>query len=262
MNDPHVVCLLYRVRRDSGTPYSPAEPFAHETESFSLRLEAGEARFTTKRHFAKVAEATAIVDSFIREWEFEATLKGQPHAFKFTCDNWYIVDRNPILDPPSSLSVSAGFHGDLLGTLSARVDIGPLSPFPPTWNITLTPDVSSMYERYRGYRGGREPLTSMAYFCLTVLEASASPVERETRRRGVARQYCVAVDVLNQIGKLTAEKGGSQARKAKGLGYELTNVESRFLEGAVKAILRRAAELARDPLASHNEIRLCDLLPK
>ena len=262
MNDPHVVCLLYRVQRDSGTPYSPAEPFEHETESFSLRLEAGEARFTMKGHFAKIAEATAVVDSFIREWEFEATLKAQPHAFKFTCDHWHIVDRNPILDSPSSLSVSAGFHGDLLGTLSAGVDLGPLSPLPPTWNITLTPDVSSLYQRYCGYRDGREPLTSMAYFCLTVLEASASPVKRESPRRAAARQYRVAFDVLKRIGKLTAEKGGSQARKAAGLGYELTNVESRFLEDAVKAILRRAAEVAREPLSSHDEIRLCDLLPK
>ena len=215
-----------------------------------------------KRHFANIAEATAVVDSFIREWEFEATLKGRPHAFKFNRDNWHIVDRNPILDPPLALSVSAEFHGDLLGTLSAGVDLGPLSPSPPTWNVTLTPDVSSMYERYRGYRDGREPLTSMAYFCLTVLEASASPGKGEPRRPAAACQYRVAFDVLDRIGKLTAEKGGSQARKAEGLGYELTNVESRFLEDAVKAILRRAAELARDPLASHDEIRLCDLLPK
>ena len=115
MNDPHVVWLLYRIQRESGTPYSPAQPFEHETESFLLRLEAGEARFTMKRHFPNAAEATAVIDSFIREWEFEATLKGQPHAFKFTCDNWDMIDRNPIPDPPLPLSISAEFHGGVNG---------------------------------------------------------------------------------------------------------------------------------------------------
>ena len=262
MNDPHVVWLLYRVQRESGAPYSPAEPFEHETESFLLRLEDGEARFTMKRHFANAAEATAVVDSFIREREFEAALKGQPLAFTSTYYDRLIVDRNPIPDAPSPLSVSAEFHGGLVGTLSAEVILGPLSPSPPTWNITLTPDVSSMYQRYSGYLGGREPLTSMAYFCLTVLEASASPVNGEKRRLAAARQYCVAYDVLERIGKLTAKKGGSQARKAEGLGCELTNDDSRFLEESVKALLRRAAEFGRDPSASYDEIRLSNLLPK
>ena len=259
MNDPHVVWLLYRVQRESGTPYSPAEPFEHETESFLLRLEAGEARFTMKRHFANAAEATAVIDSFIREWEFEATLKGQPHAFKFTCYNWDMVDRNPIPDPPSSLSISAEIHGDLKGTLSGGVDLGPLSPFPPTWNITLTPDVSSMYERYRRYLGGQEPLTSMAYFCLTVLKASAGP--KSGAEKDIAQFYCIRPRVLSELRQLSSSKGGTEARKAAGLGYDLYQQERIFLEEAVKAIIRRAAEVAHDSSIPRAMIALSDLPP-
>ena len=49
-------------------------------------------------------------------------------------------------------------------------------PQPPT-GLTLDPDdpdVLTIYERFRGYLQDREPLTGMAYFCLSMLEKHLS----------------------------------------------------------------------------------------
>lgn len=259
MNNPHVVWLLYRVQRGSGAPYAPAKPFEHETESFRLHLAAGEARFVMKEHFPSVARAAAVVDSFIEEWDFEAVLSGQPHPFRFSLERSSVIDRNPAPNPPLPLSVSVAIDGGLQGAVSGGVALGPLSPSPPSGRVALTPEVRSMYARYSGYLAGNEPLASMVYFCLTVLEESARRGGLKSARHAAARAYRVAPDVLGRIGELTARKGGAQARKAQGLSDELSPSEVRFLREAVRTLIRRAAEVARDPSACYSEIRLCDL---
>ena len=119
--------------------------------------------------------------------------------------------------------------------------------------MKITPDVQSMYDRFAGYRLGKEPLASMASFCLTVLEISTG------RRQTAAEQYRIDRAVLDQIGNLSSEKGGPPARKAAGLGRPLTPSDTRFLEEAIKALILRAAEVAHDPHASRAEITLTDL---
>lgn len=61
---------------------------------------------------------------------------------------------------------------------------------------------------------------------------------------------------------MTAFIGGPEtARKAKGIDSELTSQESRFLEEAVKAMIRRVAEVAANPRGSFNTITKDDLSP-
>ena len=104
-----------------------------------------------------------------------------------------------------------------------------------------------MYDRYMGYLQGRECLENMAYFCLTVLEDSAvqRPRKASTRRKPsskrkmAAEKYGTEVKVLTEIGFLSSEKGARKAGKD-----DLTAEERCLLEGALKAIIRRAAERA------------------
>ena len=64
---------------------------------------------------------------------------------------------------------------------------------------------------------------------------------------------------MNNVGTLCDKKGGRGARKAKGVHLELTQGEKRFLENAVKAMIRRAAEVEHHPHASHDLIGLRDI---
>ena len=111
----------------------------------------------------------------------------------------------------------------------------------PPSNITLTPDVEKMYRRYMRYREGREPLANMANFCLTFLEHSAG--KKKSKRQAAAAKYSITKRVLDKIGELADAKGGEEARKWKGVGEDFSTAERRFLEHAVKAIIRRMAEV-------------------
>ena len=116
-----------------------------------------------------------------------------------------------------------------------------------------------MYNRYMDYRLGREPLTSMANFCLNMLESSIKTNSKTKRRNVAAEMYGIKSEVLYRIGYLCAEKGGQQARKASGKDNDLTIQDRRFLTQAVKTIIRRAAERAYDPEKALPQISLSDL---
>ena len=89
----------------------------------------------------------------------------------------------------------------------------PHYPRPPG-TFRLSPDAESILLRYHGYLDGREPLLAMAYFCLTVLEASTRATKG--KRASAAKKYKTEEKVLRKMGDLTSEKHGdrSSARKA------------------------------------------------
>ena len=124
----------------------------------------------------------------------------------------------------------------------------------PSGVMRITADVQTLYDRYMGYRQGREPLTTMAYFCLTILEKNNS-------REVAAKTHGIKFEVLREIGRLSSEKGGQQARKASGTNNNLTAQDRRFLEEAIKAIIRRAAEKAYAPNSDFPEISLSAFPP-
>ncbi len=110
-------------------------------------------------------------------------------------------------------------------------------PDPPV-GIAVDADAETMLFRYSRYRQGRDTLAGMAYFCLTVLEHSAG------NRAVAAAKYYVSETVLRTLGRLTGEKGGTDARKSEGRAQDFTPAECRWVEEAVKKLIRRAAELA------------------
>ena len=100
-----------------------------------------------------------------------------------------------------------------------------------------------MYDRYAGYLEKREPLTSMAYFCLTMLTEYLSK-----GREAAASEYRIERKVFDEIGDLSTNRGGpAEARKADGVSRDLTGQESHFLREAVKVMIRRVAEVVHDP---------------
>ena len=106
----------------------------------------------------------------------------------------------------------------------------------PPSGVAVNDDVEAMLRRYAQYCEGKEALSGMAYFCLTILEHGAGG------RPPAARKHMVAQEVLGTLGWLTAEKGGADARKAKGRAREFSGAERVWLDEAIKSLIRRAAE--------------------
>lgn len=258
MNDPHVVALVYGIKNRRTIDYREAEPLDADEKDFSIHVEDEQVHFTMKAHYETIEEAKKAVRESIEHWEFTAGLKRGPGAFKLVYQHAQIVDRRPPPKRDGSVRLFTTFQlGAGTGSATLHTSLGQY-PKPPSTGLTITPDVQSMYDRLMGYRSNREPLPSMAYFCLTVLRLAAGLSESDNE---VVEKYAVEKKVLSKIVKLSTNKGGAYARKASGTRVDLTPSETRFLEKAIVALIRRAAEVAHDPDKSRDEIKLSDFCP-
>lgn len=238
MNAPQVVALIYTVKHGNLVDYLNASPLSYETPEFHLTVADKNARFELKKQFTDVKEARKVVNPFIRQWEFEVTLKRGPGHFSLRY-------KEPKIRGEANHQLSSIIA-------SARV-VQSLNQYPsPPSESTVSlddPDVKSMYARYVNYRSGGELLPGMAYFCLTVLEYGfkAQGDKDAVARKRVAEKYQISTKVLKSIGKLSARGGRSVARKLTKEGViPLTKKEGKFLKNAVAKIIFRAAEVAAD----------------
>lgn len=255
MNDPHVVALSYRVNKSTLEGYTGEVPLDHECDRFRITLDGSRVRFEVKDQFATEAAAREVVDEFIAQWRLYAGVVGPYRDFRLRFEESEMEDRSP---ESNAVAIHAVGRTRASGTAKLIVRHSAL-PSPPT-GLRFTPDVESMALRYRGHLNGREPLPSMAYFCLNVLEASV-PMGSPKGRRGACKKYRVSRGVLRKIGCLTSERGGREARKASGTQSELSPQEETFLLEAVRRLILRAAEVAYDPNAAYPTITLRDLPP-
>ena len=238
MKDPHVVALVYRIGHDASIDYGKARPLCRDEDAFRLSVTDAQARFEMKHHYSTFEEAEEAIVEYIRAWEFDVQLKRGPDSFRLDLDreNSEIKDRNPT---PGVGNVLVSDMMGIADTVKATVLAGEY-PDPPS-DIALNPDAEFMHQRYMGYCKGREPLGTMAYFCLTILEKSAGG------RPAAAKMYDIDYAVLKMIGEWTANKGGLEARKAGGVREDFSPGQSSFLDDAVKAIIRRVAEREHSP---------------
>ena len=252
MNDPHVVALVYRFADDRSVDYSEAPPLDHEDEQFRLHIEGQLVCFELKEHCATLEAARTVVEPYIRNWELDAGLRTR--RFKLRFERPEIVDRSPT---PGTKGLSAYVSSGESSTQAAVAVVALEYPRPPS-GLTLDPDnrdVLTMYHRYTGYLEKREPLTSMAYFCLTMLTEYLSK-----GREAAASEYRIERKIFDEIGDLSTNRGGpAGARKADGVSQDLTAHESNFLREAVKVMIRRVAEVAYDPDKDLPLIRRSDL---
>jgi len=252
MNDPHVVALFYTIEHDKSVNYEKAKPLVYDEPEFRIKIKDKEVCFELKEHYATESEARQSIDKYICIWELDAGLKHGHDYFELKFDRAKIVDRNPT---PGEIEVSATFTTGI-PTASFTLTVAPANyPSPPS-GLSINPDIQTMYDRYMNYRRSHEPLVSMAYFCLTVLESTA-----KTRKRA-AQYYKIGSRVLNKIGELSTKKGGPlEARKREGVDDDLTEQERSFLQEAVKKMIYRMAEKINDPAKSLSQITLNDLPP-
>jgi len=255
MRDPHVVSLRYRVESAATVTFNNPPALEHESNKFRMRLESGTAIFELKEHLPSIEVARGIVDAFVRAWELDVALNSGRREITFVYENAEVIDRNP--PPPGEprvIQVSGIASGTSFGI--ATLSVAQREYPPPPRYFTLNPDVETLWHRFEGYTQGREPLLAMAYFCLTLLEAQAGS------RKKTEKAYRIHYAVLSKLGELTTNKGDKEtARKTKDAKtfVPLTKIEIRWIEAALKAIIRRVGEIDTTPSAS---IITMDDLPK
>ena len=252
MNDPHVVALVYTIKNRRAIHYRGEELLDDAEKDFSVHVKDEQVRFTMKAHYATAEEARAAVREYIERWEFDVALEKGPGKFSLKFVKPEIEDRNP---PPGVIEFVGG---EGTGEANPHI-IRRRYPPPPCPDFTITPAVESMYKRWLDYDRDKKELGSRAYFYLTVIQKEANRDRKQSAIKQAARKYGIDSKVLSKIGCLCNNKGGSQARKGKGVEEEFTPQEKRFLEKAMMVIIRRAAEVTHDPNKSRDTIKLSDL---
>ena len=263
MKDPHVLALNYLIEHDDCFKYDEAKPLVHEEPEFRLEVKDEKARFEFKDHvhYATETDAQEAIKDFIRRWEFEAGLERGPGYFRLKYYSGEVVDRNPATKPIAAMVSGLG------GVLHASFEffsLIPKYPLPPSHaSLNLCDStVQKMYQRYMDDYRDPHRLTSMANFCLTVLEDSVGKPKRGHKRKPAAAKYNIDQSILGEIGRLCTKKGGRGARKNQGVDHELTSEDRQFLSWAVKQMIRRAAEKAHNPDKDFPEIHMSDFQSK
>ncbi len=251
MNDPHVVHLEYRIANKDHIDWSAAKAVVFKGDNFTVEVKDRRVLFRFRTHYGSEDAAKAAIDSYRRNWELAAGLARGPDAFTLRFVRSEIIDRNPAPSDPHTLTVSGTIVGDI--SFDPNLVLRPARyPEPPAPNMMKrTPDIDSMYHRYLGYRAGREPLPSMAYFCLDMLKGMASQ-DGET----AARVFGISSKFLKEMGRVSSTMGGKMARKRKGLKQPYGPDDMKFLDAAIQRMILRATEVARDPDAKRDQITL------
>ena len=258
MNDPHVVALIYRVEHGNSVDYREAKPFIRDEPAFRLEVKDNQARFELKNHYATEKDARNVIRDYIDSWEIDACLEHGPDSFRLQFDKAEIRDRKPT---PGIKDVAVTIRSGVPTVSIAVSKMVRSYPAPPSGVDFGEPDVQTMYQRYMGYCQRKEPLASMAYFCLTVLGGYSTGQKKKGWLDKAAQKYHIEVPVLNEVSKLSSIKGGRDARKADGVDKDFTSQESTFLKQAIKRMIRRAAEKAHSPDKVLPQISLSDLPP-
>lgn len=253
MRDPHVQRLYYEVGSGDGISYRDPAPVVFSNQLGDFELHDGKLSIPPMEHFANEGDARQAIEPFLRAWEIEADLNSNVRMIRFKFSREELIDRDPpSLGGSQVIEVKAASTVELSGRVSIHLMCGKY-PDPPK-AFRTTSEVEMGYRRWISFRAGKEPLQSMAYFVLTLIESSAGS------RREAAQVFQIDLPVLSTIGRLSSTKGdGTTARKAGPSTplQELSGAEKHWLKQTVRRIIHRLGEHAsRAPLTP---ITLTDL---
>ncbi len=192
---------------------------------------------------------------YLRSWEILIGLEDDPDDLRLVYEHADIIDRSPPKTDGNTINLHAHIssHVTLSDSVTIHVSRGKYPSLP--MSFSASPDAETMYLRYKSYRQNRETLTSMAYMCLTIFQASASS------RKDVARQYNIDHEVLDTLGRLSSTKGSpGEVRKfpKNGTFEPLSPKEREWMVQVIKAIIRRVGEYAYDRKTKLKQIAMKD----
>jgi hypothetical protein len=247
MNNPHVEILVYQLDYASNVSYKNAEPIDVDYDEFSGRLENEQLICHMKLHHPTIENARAAVEGHLRSWELHAALDFGRSEFQFVYKDAKVIDRRPPAPGEDiNLQVSDAIHATLsVSSPILHVTRGQY-PQPPSL-FRISPDVETLWKRYEMYLDRREPLCSMAYFCLTVIQTKAGS------RANAARVFSINENVLNKLGELTSLRGDLLTARKVSPGSTpspLSDKENKWIEATVKRLIRRVGEYSSDRVLS------------
>lgn len=255
MNDPHVQTLRFRLRTQEDTSYKQdAAPVIYETTAFKATLENGMLIMSMKEHFTNSGAAFSRVQKYLRSWEVLAGVNLGPGNLRFEFDGAEIIDLAPTPGGSQLVSDSAAFGITMSGISPTHVVMNQY-PAPPT-KFLADPIAEVLWKRYARFKRDGEPLTSMGYFCLSVIQADAG------NRKKASVKFVIHIDVLDKLGELTSDAGDdTEARKRDNFStyLPLTEKQRTWIEAAVRMLIIRVGEFAANPTAGHKQITMADL---
>jgi hypothetical protein len=252
MTDPHVQALQYRLVPRKGITYQEGLPAVErDCGAFSVRLEDEVLRVTMRDHYESIRDAEAAVRPYLDAWRVDAALRAGRVEFDFEYVDAEVVDRAA---SSGDVTIVGRAAAALAVRISGKVEAERGSYPDPPVGFEIDLDTEALWNRWQGYVEGREPLQGMAYFCVTVLQLDRG-------RAGAHKRFAVSLPVLRKIAELSTETGepGTTARKATAKLRPMTDSERAWLEAAVKALVRRAGEVAARPGAALPQIEMSDL---
>ena len=255
VRDPHVQTMHYAVGAGEGISYRDPEALSFSNHLGGFELVDKELRIKPTEHFSDEREVRTAIEPFLRAWEIEADLTSNVGAIRFAFERVELIDRDP--PPPGSPQVIASTGAcSAFATVSAAAHLTCRTYPQPSQTFRATPEVHHAYRRWIGFRSGKEPLQSMAFFVLTLLESVAGG------RKSAAHTFQIDFAVLATTGRLSSTKGDqSTARKAgRGVQFqELSETEKQWLEEAVRRVI---LQLGRHASGAPSAVLSMDDLPR
>jgi hypothetical protein len=228
MKAPRVTALHYRIIPGEDCDFDRSPPIEFENDEFHGRLADYILTLFPVGSFAAADAAADAAMPFIRAWEIKAGVKYQSATeFQIVFTGAEVEDTAA---PQGTLSISLDAHCHVAATATSHASRSSYPP--PAQETRLLPEVEAIWARVSRYIDRREPLTSVAYFVLTVL----------TMRRGVkeaAIYYRIGGEVLRRISELSSTRGDAlTARKLTKMTVPLAPEETQWLHDALFGILR------------------------
>lgn len=234
MNKPHVDKLYYQMIIKEGANYDKAPPVETENNTFSMTASKDGVVFTMKKHCETEQKAKILTDKYLDDWTILIGLMRVPGEITFLYDRADIID----LEPPTGLVINCNSGRLSVLGCDAMLTVHRTTIPEPNVNFAVSPDVESMYNRYKTYQEQEGPgrLLSMAYWILTTLEVNAGGRARAANKFGISKK------VLDRLGALCSQGNSQDARKApkNGAFIPLEGPAKVWIEKAVKRIIERS----------------------
>lgn len=254
MNDPHVISVHYKLIFGEGVNYRPPDTRSeYSLPEFNLSLDGERLTVWPQRHYATREEARAECEPLLKAWQLLIAVESGSVDVQIRYEQTNLVDRAPT---PGKLECHIEESVHCIASMDAQV-IRSFNRYPqaPDPALLVSADVDTLWQRYCGYKRGREPLPAMAYFVLTVVQALAGG-----QRRDAVQCFNVERIVLDNIGELSSTRGDkSTARKVDPGQPELplTAEEVIWLEQAVQKLIIQVGRTRGGP--PQTPLRLADL---
>jgi hypothetical protein len=218
-------------------------PLHWQTPAFEANLSNALLRAEMRVHLTTVEQARAAVEPLLQTWEIDIALTRGQREMTFAFKQAHLVDRNP--PPPGSTVTATATAAGRASVSATGQGIRKTYPVVPT-NFRAVPDVVSLWTRFEGFKNGREPLASMAYFCFTLLKSNGNIDV-------ISKALAVDTAVLKKLSELSTNRGDvSTARKMTRQLTPFTSAETQWLDAGIRALIRRVGEIA----SNHSPLRL------